>query len=82
MRNFFHPSRRTMIELLLSAIITGCAAVWALWSYNPLIAVLCAPLVASFVTGGTALFIFLIETSLSKPLDTRVRESFKPGGVP
>jgi len=78
------PGRRSgryMVGLFLSAIITGYATVWALWSYNPVIAVLCAPLAASFVTGSTALLIFLIETSLSKSHETRARESFKPGGV-
>jgi hypothetical protein len=71
-----------MIGLLLSAIVTGCATVWALWSYNPAIAVLCAPLVCSFVTGSTAILIFMLETRLSKSPEPRARESFKPSRVP
>jgi hypothetical protein len=39
-----------VVGLLLIAFIASLAAVVALWSYGPVLAILCAPFIASFVT--------------------------------
>jgi hypothetical protein len=39
-----------VVGLLLIAFIASLAAVVALWSYGPVLAILCAPFTASFVT--------------------------------
>jgi hypothetical protein len=39
-----------VVGLLLIAFIASLAAVVALWSYGPVLVLLCAPFVASFVT--------------------------------
>ena len=39
-----------VVGLLFIAIIAGIAAVVALWSYGPVLTILCAPFVASSVT--------------------------------
>jgi hypothetical protein len=36
--------------LMIIAIAAGLAAIGALWCYNPGLAILCAPLAASFIT--------------------------------
>ena len=39
-----------VVGLLFIALVAGIAAVGALWSYGPVLAILCAPFVASSVT--------------------------------
>ena len=39
-----------VIGLVFIAIIAGIAGIGALWSYGPVLAILCTPLVASSVT--------------------------------
>jgi hypothetical protein len=62
-----------MIGIVLIAIVTGFAAVGALWSYDPVTAVLCAPLIASFVTGSTALVIVLMDAAQPAPNGLRAQ---------
>jgi hypothetical protein len=38
------------VWLMIIAIAAGLAAIGGLWCYNPGLAILCAPLVASFIT--------------------------------
>ncbi len=39
------------IGLLMTGIAVGLTAVVALWSYNPFVAILLAPVIASLITG-------------------------------
>jgi hypothetical protein len=43
------------IGLVMTSILIGIAATAALWSYNPVLSLLCAPLIASLLTGIAAL---------------------------
>ena len=43
-----------VIGMVFIAIIAGIAGIGALWSYGPVLAILCAPLVASSVTALSA----------------------------
>ena len=54
-----------MFGIVFTAIVMGLAAIVALWSYDPVVAVLCAPFIGSFVAGGTALVLVLIEAAAS-----------------
>jgi uncharacterized membrane protein len=44
-----------VVGLVFVALIAGIAAIVGLWSYGPVLAILCAPLVASLVTGVCAI---------------------------
>jgi hypothetical protein len=71
-----------MVRIVLTAIVSGSAAFVALWSYDPVIAVLGAPLIASFVTGTTALLVALIEAAMPNPGTASRVQGFKLGRVP
>jgi hypothetical protein len=43
------------VAYLLIAILIGTVTIVALWFYNPVLAIVCAPLAASFLTAIAAL---------------------------
>jgi hypothetical protein len=43
------------VAYMLIAILVGTVTIVALWFYNPVIAIVCAPLAASFLTAMAAL---------------------------
>jgi hypothetical protein len=44
------------IVLTITALLTGLASIMALWLYNPVIALLCVPMVASVLTALALMF--------------------------
>jgi len=56
------------VGIALTAIASGIAAVVALWSCGPEIALLCAPFIGSFVAGATAITVALVRQPKPKPV--------------
>jgi hypothetical protein len=65
------------IGLVMTSILTGIAATAALWSYNPVLALLCAPLTASLLTGIAALLRAALQAAAQK-----YKSTWLQSGVP
>jgi hypothetical protein len=54
------------IGLIMTGIVTGLVSAIGLWSRDPVLSVVCAPLIASFITGFVAVSGALLRTDAQR----------------